>query len=75
MQYDNGILALVRGEEIAAGISGLPLPGPGQAARLSVEVDTLYQGRVLVAYHLRSHKRGKSHYWFWAAARAAAVLY
>lgn len=74
-QHDNGILAGIRGEEIAAGNQRLPPPGPGQSERLSVEVDTLYNGRVLITYRLQSYKRGKSHYWRWAASRAAAVLY
>ena len=75
MQHDNGILALIRGQEIAAGNNSLPRPGQGQPERMSVEVDTLYWGRVLIVYHLKSHKRGKSHYWSWAAVRAVAVLY
>ena len=75
MQHDNGILALIRGEEIAAGTRHLPPADGGQPERASVEVDTLYQGRVLITYQLKMYKRRKDRYWTWAAIRAAAVLY
>ena len=73
--HDNGILARIRGEEVAEGSRRLPPAGEGQPARLSVEVDTLHNGRVLITYQLHHFKQRKTSYWAWGACRAVAVLY
>lgn len=72
---DNGILARIRGEEIAAGIQGLPPPETGQPELMSIEVGTLHNGRVLITYRLRLYKRSRRWYGHWAASRAVPVLH
>lgn len=73
MHHDNGILARIRGEDIAKGSNSLPRAGAGQPEQMKVEIDTPGSGRVRITYYLNRHKRGKSHYWFWAAHHAEPV--
>lgn len=68
--HDNGCLAKVRGEEIAAGSQFLPSPAEGQPEYLAVEIETVTLGRVRITYHLQSYKRGKIKYWHWVAKHA-----
>ncbi|NMM75399.1 hypothetical protein B2J88_20330 [Rhodococcus sp. SRB_17] len=68
--HDNGVLALIRGEEIAAASQRLPQPEQGLPERMTVDVDLLQHGRVRITFRLTLHKRGKSRHWFWTAVHA-----
>lgn len=70
---DNGVLALVRGEEVAAGSNSLPNAGGAVDTVMVVEVDTQRCGPVRIEYHLKVHKHGKTRHRFWLAVRAWAV--
>lgn len=65
--------ARIRGEDIAKGSLSLPRAEAGQPEQIKVEIDTPDSGRVRITYYLQRYKRGKSHYWFWAAHHAETV--
>jgi hypothetical protein len=70
---NNGILAQVPGEFIAAGTEQLPPPGPDQQeqpTRATVVQGVRDLGAVRITYELKSYRRGKSRAWHWAALRA-----
>ena len=68
---DNGILARVPGEFIAAGSKLLPPAGPEQLATgQAVVPDVRDLGAVRITYELASHRHGKSRRWYWLAVRA-----
>lgn len=75
MTTDNGILARVPGEYIAAGASTLPKAGADQEGELVrlvvVEVPDL--GAVRISYRLRSYRHGRSRLWHWLAVRGDVV--
>lgn len=73
MWADNGCLALVRGEEVAAGNNSLPSPGGAVDPVMVVELDTQRCGLVRIEYHLKIHKRGKTRHRYWNAVRADRV--
>lgn len=70
---DNGILAKIRGDDVAAGGQLLPAAGPGQPPELSAVVDTPAFGKVRITYRLKSSPRKKTGLWFWTAFHAVAV--
>lgn len=70
---DNGCLALVRGEEVAAGNNSLPKPETSAETVMVVEVDTQRLGLVRIDYHVKINKRGKAIYRYWTAVRADKV--
>ena len=71
---DNGILAKIRGDDIAAGGQLLPAAGPGQPPELAAVVDTPGFGEVRITYRLKRSPRKKSSLWFWTACHAVALL-
>ncbi len=70
---DNGVLSLVRGEEVAAGNVSLPSPGGAVDPVMVVEVDTQRCGLVRIEYHLKIHKRGRTRHRYWLAVSARPV--
>lgn len=75
MEYDvdNGILAQVPGGCSAAGIDGLPPPGPNSPQELKAVVDAQWLGQVEITYRVMSHKHRKSVFWFWTPVYARQV--
>ncbi|KAB2896232.1 MAG: hypothetical protein F9K35_14390 [Burkholderiaceae bacterium] len=71
---DNGMLALVLGDEVGAAKRSLPPAGPDQPARMTVDTESLHLGRVRITFELSSYKRGKVQYWHWVASHAAQIL-
>lgn len=70
---DNGCLALVKGEEVAAGHNTLPKAESTTETVLVVEVATERCGLVRIEYRLQINKRGKARYRYWHAVRADRV--
>lgn len=72
MTEDNGMLAWVPGDFIAAGIAQLPLAGPGEedAPVRQVVVDVPDLGPVGITYELRTYRHRKTRLWHWVAVRA-----
>jgi len=70
---DNGILAQVPGQYVAAALQLLPPPVAG-AAQASVEIDGPPElGRVRIHAEVVSWRRGKAATVFWSAVRADRV--
>lgn len=75
MSTENGVLARVPGEFIAAGAKQLPVPSEAEAEapeRVAV-VNAPDLGDVRIAYRLRSYRHGRSRLWHWVAIRADQV--
>ncbi|KRC34398.1 hypothetical protein ASE28_08585 [Acidovorax sp. Root219] len=70
---DKGCLALVLGDEVAAGNISLPSPGGAVDPVMVVEVDSQRCGPVRIEYHLKIHKHGKTRHRYWLAVRAWQV--
>lgn len=67
---DNGILAQVPGQYVAAALQLLPPPAAG-AAQASVEIDGPPElGRIRIHAEVVSWRRGKASRVFWSAVRA-----
>lgn len=70
---DNGILAQVPGQFIAAGMQTLHRPDRQGPQEMRVELDADWVGRVEITYQVREHRRGKSLNVFWHAVHARQV--
>lgn len=73
MTSENGILARVPGQYIAAGGADLPAAGPeqeSQPVRHVVVDDVPDLGAVRITYRLNSYRQGRSRRWHWLAVRA-----
>lgn len=73
MHEDNGILASVPGESIAAGIDQLPRAGAdqqGQPLQKTVVTGVRDLGAVCITYQLNTYRRGRSRLWHWVAVHA-----
>ncbi len=71
---DNGILAQILGQHVAAGSKQLPPPSDIQPAELVTELDVgRPHGLVRIRYKLMRHRHGKSVNWFWTAIHAEQV--
>lgn len=70
---DNGCLALVKGEEVAAGHNTLPSAASATETVRVVEVNTERCGLVRIEYHLKVIKQRRVRHRFWHAVRADRV--
>lgn len=68
----NGILALVRGDSIAAGSKQLPPASEAEShePRRSTVIDVPDLGPVRITYQLNTYRHGRSRLWHWVAAHA-----
>lgn len=72
MIEDNGILASVPGQSIAAALESLPPAATTEADQI-VEIKADHIGPVRIDVIRRKAKHGKHSHWYWAAYRAEAV--
>lgn len=70
---DNGVLALVKGEDISAAMGLLPAPGAGAPPLAQSSIVTGNLGTVALDFRLTVHKHGRNRHWFWVATHAAQV--
>lgn len=67
---DNGVLGLMRGDEIGVASRELPPAEAGQPELVEVATDSIHLGRVKVTFRLASYRRGKVLLWHWVVKRA-----
>lgn len=73
MTTDNGILARIRGQDIAAALNTLPPAESCETATVETEYDVPDVGRVRFTVERCRSKRGKFVRYFWTACRAVLV--
>lgn len=70
---DNGILAYVGGQYIAAGSAKLPAAKSSEPEERTAMLEVPDLGLVRITYRLNSYKHGRSRHWHWLAVKADRV--
>ncbi len=73
MHKDNGVLAMVRGEEVGAASRQLPEPTDAQPEHLSAETDSVHLGRVRITFRRVVYRHHKARLRSWLPVHAEAV--